>query len=173
MAFRVNQEIENVSNATVMLVISVFIIFMFVLRQTFRVRSLIADTVYSVAFSWMLIFSFYSEQLGFRLPADYALLRPRGNDQLVYMSLAQKMLSTGFFRGGEDIYYFQPGIRYVFFLLQAFLGSGQLIIGTVTFGCSVGARSDQTRDFERHRPFNSFWLVVPRVVFIRARNSYN
>jgi hypothetical protein len=57
------------------------------------------------------------------------LVRLRGNDHLVYQGLVREMLSSGFLRGGEDIFYFQPGIRYVFYSIQMFLGESLVLLG--------------------------------------------
>jgi len=60
------------------------------------------------------------------------LVRLRGNDHLVYHALAREMLASGLPRGGEDIFYFQPGIRYVFFALQSVFGESGVITGSVS-----------------------------------------
>lgn len=60
------------------------------------------------------------------------LIRLRGNDHLVYHGLAREMLESGFLRGGEDTYYFQPGIRYVFFVLQMIFGESGVVSGVVS-----------------------------------------
>lgn len=60
------------------------------------------------------------------------LVRLRGNDHLVYHALAREMLETGLFRGGEDVFYFQPGIRYIFFALQFIFGESGVITGSAS-----------------------------------------
>ncbi|MFM7962419.1 MAG: hypothetical protein ACKPBF_00380, partial [Actinomycetota bacterium] len=60
------------------------------------------------------------------------LVRLRGNDHLVYHALTREMLASGLLRGGEDIFYFQPGIRYVFFALQFIFGESGVISGSVS-----------------------------------------
>jgi len=60
------------------------------------------------------------------------LVRLRGNDHLVYHALTREMLASGLPRGGEDIFYFQPGIRYVFFALQFIFGESGVITGSVS-----------------------------------------
>ncbi|MFM7046536.1 MAG: hypothetical protein ACKOXX_01325 [Actinomycetota bacterium] len=60
------------------------------------------------------------------------LIRLRGNDHLVYHRLVREMLESGFLRGGEDTYYFQPGIRYVFFVLQMIFGESGVVSGVVS-----------------------------------------
>ena len=60
------------------------------------------------------------------------LVRLRGNDHLVYQALTREMLTSGLPRGGEDIFYFQPGIRYVFFALQFVFGESGVVTGSVS-----------------------------------------
>jgi hypothetical protein len=60
------------------------------------------------------------------------LVRLRGNDQLVYYSFVREMLETGFFRGGENVYYFQPGIRYVFYIQGLLFGESSVLTGIVS-----------------------------------------
>ena len=59
------------------------------------------------------------------------VVRLRGNDHLVYHALARDMLETGFFRGGEDVFYYQPGIRYLFYVQQVLFGESAVITGAV------------------------------------------
>jgi len=67
------------------------------------------------------------------------LVRLRGNDHLVYHGLAREMLSSGFLRGGEDVYYYQPGIRYVFYLQQLLFGESGVLTGTTSvFAVGLG-----------------------------------
>ena len=63
---------------------------------------------------------------------DQILVRLRGNDHLVYHSLVREMLETGFLRGGENVFYFQPGIRYFFYLQGVLFGESSVISGTVS-----------------------------------------
>lgn len=59
-------------------------------------------------------------------------VRLRGNDHLVYHAHVREMLESGFLRGGEDVYYFQPGIRYYFYLQNVLFGESSLITGCVS-----------------------------------------
>ena len=62
-----------------------------------------------------------------------------GNDGLVYMSYANKMFSSlvnfnfyEFFQGGENVFYFMPGLRYFFTITKIFFGDtnfGYVFIG--------------------------------------------
>lgn len=62
---------------------------------------------------------------------DYVFPRLRGNDHLVYQAFTQEMLESGFFRGAESVFYFQPGIRYVYYVGHWLFGSGDVIPGIV------------------------------------------
>lgn len=70
---------------------------------------------------------------------DYVITRTRGNDQLVYRGFVQEMLNSGFLRGGEDVYYFQPGIRYVLYVFHLILGSGDVLVGVAIAALSFAA----------------------------------
>lgn len=71
----------------------------------------------------------------FTVPIDYVAVRTRGNDQLVYRAFVQEMLNSGFLRGGEDVFYFQPGIRYLLYTLHWLFGSGDVVVGAaIAFG---------------------------------------
>jgi hypothetical protein len=59
-------------------------------------------------------------------------VRLRGNDHLVYHAHVREMLESGFLRGGENVYYFQPGIRYYFYLQNVLFGESSLITGCVS-----------------------------------------
>jgi hypothetical protein len=63
---------------------------------------------------------------------DQILIRLRGNDHLVYHAHVREMLESGFLRGGEDVYHFQPGIRYYFYLQNVLFGESSLITGCVS-----------------------------------------
>jgi hypothetical protein len=52
--------------------------------------------------------------------------RTTGNDWLTYESLARSML-YGSLQGGEAVFYYQPGWRYILFLERAFLGDGDIL----------------------------------------------
>lgn len=67
------------------------------------------------------------------------LVRLRGNDHLVYHGFAREMLSSGFLRGGEDVFYFQPGIRYIFYLQQVLFGESGVLTGIASvFAMGLG-----------------------------------
>jgi len=68
---------------------------------------------------------------------DDVLVMLRGNDHLVYQGLTREMLSSGFLRGAEDIYYFQPGIRYVFYFLRLVFGESGFLTGVVSMSLLV------------------------------------
>lgn len=76
------------------------------------------------------IYSAIGEHVAF----DHILIRLRGNDHFVYHAHVREMLTSGFLRGGEDVYYFQPGIRYYFYLQNILLGEGGFITGVMSVG---------------------------------------
>lgn len=65
------------------------------------------------------------------LDLDYKLLdfyiRPGGSDSLTYESLSRLVLEGQYFKGGESVYYYSPGIRY-FILTSHFLFGERLFI---------------------------------------------
>ena len=60
------------------------------------------------------------------------LVRLRGNDHLVYHAHVREMLVSGFFRGGENVYHFQPGIRYYFYVQNVLFGESGFVTGVVS-----------------------------------------
>jgi hypothetical protein len=60
------------------------------------------------------------------------LVRLRGNDHLVYHAHVREMLTSGWLRGGENVYYFQPGIRYYFYLQNVLFGESGLVSGVLS-----------------------------------------
>ena len=60
------------------------------------------------------------------------IVRLRGNDQLVYHAFSQIMLGENWLRGAEDIYHFQPGIRYYFYWLGILFGDSGVLTGLVS-----------------------------------------
>lgn len=73
-------------------------------------------------------FEFVAKHL---VPLNYVFPRLRGNDHLVYQAFTQEMLESGFLRGGESVFYFQPGIRYVYYVGHWLFGSGDVIPGII------------------------------------------
>jgi len=62
---------------------------------------------------------------------NFVLFRIRGNDWLVYQGLARSMLGNFSLRGGEDVFYWQVGFRYVVFVSHLLLGDGDVLIAFV------------------------------------------
>jgi hypothetical protein len=62
---------------------------------------------------------------------NFVLFRIRGNDWLVYQGLARSMLGNFSLRGGEDVFYWQAGFRYVVFVSHLLLGDGDVLIAFV------------------------------------------
>lgn len=70
--------------------------------------------------------------VGQHVALNHILVRLRGNDHLVYHAHVREMLVSGFLRGGENVYYFQPGIRYYFYLQNVLFGESGFITGVVS-----------------------------------------
>lgn len=70
--------------------------------------------------------------VGQHVAFNHILVRLRGNDHLVYHAHVREMLVSGFLRGGENVYYFQPGIRYYFYLQNVLFGESSFITGVVS-----------------------------------------
>jgi len=62
---------------------------------------------------------------------NFVLFRVRGNDWLVYQGLARSMLGNFSFRGGEDVFYWQAGFRYIVFASHLVFGDGDVLIAFV------------------------------------------
>lgn len=58
----------------------------------------------------------------------YAIFRLRGNDWMVYQGLGKSILNSLSLRGGEDVYWGQPGFRYVVALSHFVFGDGDVLI---------------------------------------------
>jgi len=63
---------------------------------------------------------------------DQVLIRMRGNDHLVYHAQVREMLVSGWLRGGENIFYYQPGIRYYFYLQNVLFGESGVVTGVMS-----------------------------------------
>ena len=59
---------------------------------------------------------------------DFSIFRVRGDDWLVYQGLARSILTEWSLRGGEDVYWGQPGFRYLVFISHLVLGDGDVLI---------------------------------------------
>lgn len=82
-----------------------------------------------LAVSYQQVSSEIFSATGYPAFAHQVLVRLRGNDHLVYHSLVREMLNSGFLRGGEGVFYFQPGIRYVLYLQNLIFGESSVIAG--------------------------------------------
>lgn len=100
------------------------------LRNRQNINELLVPSIIATGFG-LTIQEIYGST-GLRPQLSDVLVRLRGNDHLVYHSLAREMLDSGFLRGGEDAYYFQPGIRYVYFALQYVFGESGVITGAIS-----------------------------------------
>lgn len=104
-----------------------------------RVRRVAGLIVSGVLVSMHLVWIELEAIAKYSVGSDYVITRTRGNDQLVYRGFVQEMLNTGFLRGGEDVYYFQPGIRYVLYLFHFILGSGDVLVGVAIAALSFAS----------------------------------
>jgi hypothetical protein len=59
---------------------------------------------------------------------DFSIFRVRGDDWLVYQGLARTILTEWSLRGGEDVYWGQPGFRYLVFISHLVLGDGDVLV---------------------------------------------
>ena len=59
---------------------------------------------------------------------DFSIFRVRGDDWLVYQGLARSILTEWSLRGGEDVYWGQPGFRYLVFISHLVLGDGDILV---------------------------------------------
>jgi hypothetical protein len=109
-------------------------------------------------------FEFVTKHL---VPVEYVFPRLRGNDHLVYQAFTQEMLESGFLRGAESVFYFQPGIRYVYYVGHWLFGSGDVIPGLVvlfaTFASIVyllHAIRESPRPLINFSAFGAFGLII-------------
>ena len=62
---------------------------------------------------------------------NFALFRSRDSDWFIFQGYAYKILVEQSFRGGEGIFYFMPGARYVIFLYHIIFGNNDIFIAIV------------------------------------------
>jgi hypothetical protein len=60
------------------------------------------------------------------------IFRDRVADWLVFQGYARSILLESSLRGGEDVFYFMPGMRYVAFVLHILFGENDVFIGILT-----------------------------------------
>jgi hypothetical protein len=58
---------------------------------------------------------------------DAVLYRGGGSDWLTYESFARDIFTTHSLQGGEDVFYYQPGYRYLLLPLRLLLGEGDML----------------------------------------------
>jgi hypothetical protein len=59
---------------------------------------------------------------------ETVLFRSRGDDWMTYQAFAREMLAGNPLRGAEDVFYYQPGYRYVLFVLRLLFGDGDAAV---------------------------------------------
>ena len=62
---------------------------------------------------------------------DQVIYRSRGDDWMTYQAFARNMLREGFWRGGEDVFYYQPGHRYLLYLSRMIAGDSDAIVAWI------------------------------------------
>jgi hypothetical protein len=60
------------------------------------------------------------------------VFRDRVTDWLVFQGYARSILLESSLRGGEDVFYFMPGMRYVAFVQHLLFGENDVLIGVLT-----------------------------------------
>ena len=100
--------------------------------------------------SWVLVNDEIRAAIGVTPGFDHVLVRMRGNDHLVYHALSRLMLEDGWLRGAEDIFYFQPGIRYYFYWLGIIFGDSGFLTGLISVVVMAGSILYFLRAVELH-----------------------
>jgi hypothetical protein len=102
------------------------------------------------------VYSWVSTTQDFR-SLNQIVFRERFSDWVRYQSQARDMLHTGFLRGGEDVFYMQPGFRYVLYTFRRILGDGDPYVSSVFLFLIVffGVRA---LNIGSARIFRSDWL---------------
>ncbi|MDQ3647664.1 MAG: hypothetical protein M3433_03595, partial [Actinomycetota bacterium] len=59
---------------------------------------------------------------------------PFGEDWRAYLGHAHEILRTGSLEGGESVFYYQPGMRYVLFAGHVLFGAGDVLPEAITMG---------------------------------------
>ncbi len=67
-----------------------------------------------------------------RLPLSQMVYRSVGDDNLAYQSFAREIVRDHTLRGGENLYFFQPGGRYAFAALHILFGERDRLIASAT-----------------------------------------
>ena len=68
-----------------------------------------------------------------------SLLRLSGDDWTAYQVFARQILAERSLRAGEDVFYFQPGYRYLLAGQRMIFGSSDLLPGILVAGLMIGA----------------------------------
>jgi len=105
---------------------------------------------------------------------NFILFRVRGNDWLVYQGLARSMLGNFSFRGGEDVFYWQVGFRYVVFASHLLFGDGDVLIAFVfasLFVCAPLWLVFNIDQMYKNRNINKFLIPLLGLTLIVAMSS--
>jgi len=77
--------------------------------------------------------------LGSGVGFGYVPVLRGGDDFLMYEAFAREILIEGSLRGGEDVFWFAPGIRYTLFLMHMAVGDSNEWIWTLALAATLGA----------------------------------
>jgi len=152
--------------------IIIFLIFILLLKHNYY--------LYLMSGSYLLIFYLLINYVNSDLIHGFTIFTG-GNDGLVYMSYANRMFSAfldldiyEFFRGGENIFYFMPGLRYFFAITKIFFGDtnfGYLLIGFF-YPIVIFLLFKSFLDF-KFSIFFTFFIFLTRVFEGYALSTYN
>jgi hypothetical protein len=96
------------------------------------------------------------------------LFRQRDSDWLVYQGYAREIYTSESLRGGENIFYFMPGARYLIFIEHLLFGDNDVLIALLTGTLLVALLIFVTVSFcsqiDRHRDIIA--VVVPTAVVL-------
>jgi hypothetical protein len=118
-----------------------------VLWRSYSLAYLVPTYIFT---SWVLVNDEVRAASGVTPGFDHVLVRMRGNDHLVYHALSRLMLEDGWLRGAEDIFYFQPGIRYYFYWLGIIFGDSGFLTGLISVVVMAGSILYFLRAVELH-----------------------
>jgi hypothetical protein len=105
---------------------------------------------------------------------DFSIFRVRGDDWLVYQGLARSILTEWSLRGGEDVYWGQPGFRYLVFISHLVLGDGDVLIAFFFASIFVGSGLVFIRfasNRENNRAIRTWAYVMAVFVVVLAISS--
>jgi hypothetical protein len=83
---------------------------------------------YGLSFGFVALAGLAVIQAAYSFPSLHAVLyRGGGSDWLTYESFARDIFTTHSLQGGEDVFYYQPGYRYLLVVARLVFGEGDMI----------------------------------------------